>query len=738
MLAYSHWRRWQRAIAAGLLTLLLCLLAAPWAGIAAGNNISGPSRAASASLRTGSLRTSSLRTIPISEQPFYPELLATAQRWSDAPLDQVVGDSPLETLLNFYAVMAKVNQEVELISLSAKSDPGWFWSEAARQRQEHAEMLFSLAVQALDASGFAESIRKNMAEESAMQLKQLLDYVFTHSTTPLEIPDSAGIREINSQRSKASDSWTIPDTSITLSSERLASSRGINFFFTATTVSETRRMFKEIEDRKVIIQPFATPTFYKDFINTPGFLLPPQWYLRLPPRLRAFLEISLHEQTILQILAATIVFTIYAYLLCILLLRLLRSYRHSDGQARPQGISWTLDNLAWRRVLLLLPIPPITWLCNQFTNTQINFTGPPLIASIYFFSTCFYISSSFFLFFLFEALGRSLSEALVHLRGGSSELQLRRVSNLMMPACRVIGGLLMLTMIYRLLIELGLPSTTVLAFSAVPGLAIGLGASKLLGNLFAGLSIQTDRPLRVGEFCRIGNHLGFVTKIGLRSLELETMESRVTIPNAIADEENIVNYSRRSNNSNHPPMQSLDVRLNIDRHLSPEQIISLLSKARKHVHSQEILQDPLVSIEQNNADGFTLICFSMVALHDWRTYLDIRESLLLRLQQILDQVCRSRIVLSVNRETSGDQITQITKLITEAVHTDPKLRLRSCRLLTISPLNYDFVIDLESSHTNYLRFKDGLHRLNQALLTSLSTHDAKISEPTSLNIQKIA
>jgi MscS family membrane protein len=147
MLAYSHWRRWQRAIAAGLLTLLLCLLAAPWAGIAAGNNLSGPGRAASASLRT-----SSLRTIPISEQPFYPELLATAQRWSDAPLDQVVGDSPLETLLNFYAVMAKVNQEVELISLSAKSDPGWFWSEAARQRQEHAEMLFSLAVQALDAS----------------------------------------------------------------------------------------------------------------------------------------------------------------------------------------------------------------------------------------------------------------------------------------------------------------------------------------------------------------------------------------------------------------------------------------------------------------------------------------------------------------------------------------------------------------------------------------------------------
>jgi MscS family membrane protein len=728
MLAHSHWRRWQTAIATGLLTLVLCLSVAPWAGIAGGNSLSNPSGDASASLRP----------IPISEQPFYPELLATAQRWSDSPLDQVVGDSPQETLLNFYAVMAKVNHEVEAIILSAKSDPGWFWSEAARQRQAHAEMLFSLAVQALDASGFAESIRQNMAEESAMQLKQLLDYIFTHSTTPLEIPDSAGTRAINSQQSKPSDSWTIPNTAITLSSEHLASDRGINFLFTATTVSETRRMFKQIEDRKIIIQPFATPSFYRDFIDTPGFLVPPKWYLRLPTGLRAFLENSFYDQTIFQITAAATTLAAYSYFISFLLLKLLRSYRHSDSNKPRHGSAWNLDNLAWRRVLLTLPIPPITWLCNQLTNNQINFTGPPLIASNYFFSTCFYISFSFFLFFLLEALGRSLSEALVHLRGGSSELQLRRVSNLMMPICRVIGGFLMLAMIYRLLIELGLPSTTVLAFSAVPGLAIGLGASKLLSNLFAGLSIQTDRPLRVGEFCRIGDHLGFVTKIGLRSLELETMESRVTIPNAIADEENIVNYSRRSINSNNPPMQSLDVRLNIDRHLSPEQIISLLSNARKHVNSQEILHEPLVSIEQNNADGFTLICFSMVSLHDWRTYLDIRESLLLRLQQILDQVCRSRIVLSVNRETSSEELTQLTKLITEVVHADPKLRLRSCRLLTISPLSYDFVIDLEFSHTNYLRFKDGLHRLNQDLLTCLSTHDAKISVPTSIDIQKIA
>jgi MscS family membrane protein len=32
----------------------------------------------------------------------------------------------------------------------------------------------------------------------------------------------------------------------------------------------------------------------------------------------------------------------------------------------------------------------------------------------------------------------------------------------------------------------------------------------------------------VGEFCQIGEHEEFITKIGLRSLEMNTVESRVT------------------------------------------------------------------------------------------------------------------------------------------------------------------------------------------------------------------
>ena len=138
-----------------------------------------------------------------------------------------------------------------------------------------------------------------------------------------------------------------------------------------------------------------------------------------------------------------------------------------------------------------------------------------------------------------------------------------------MPLSRAVGLLVAVVLIYRLLLLLGLPASTVLAFSAVPGLAIGLGASKLLGNLFAGLSIQTDRPLRVGEFCQIGENLGFVTKIGLRSLELQTLESLVKIPNSVADEATIVNFSRRDRFPSPHPRQGMEVRLQLPADFSP-------------------------------------------------------------------------------------------------------------------------------------------------------------------------
>ena len=106
------------------------------------------------------------------------------------PLEEVIGDNPRSTLLNFYVVMAVVGHQMRTISASARNDPGFNWSSAARQRIDTLNTRFNLAVEALNASEFAESVRSDRAEEAAMQLKQILDYVFGNSSKTFTIPNS--------------------------------------------------------------------------------------------------------------------------------------------------------------------------------------------------------------------------------------------------------------------------------------------------------------------------------------------------------------------------------------------------------------------------------------------------------------------------------------------------------------------------------------------------------------------
>ena len=674
--------------------------------------------------------------VPLSSQPFYPALLDAVETWEGVPLGEVIGDNPRSTLLNFYVVMAEVGHQMRTISASARNDPGFNWSPAARERIESLNTRFNLAVEALNASEFAESVRSDRAEEAAIQLKQILDYVFGNSRKTFTIPNSEDILRLNASMEKDITEWRLPGTAVVLSLDDGKDARGGNYLFSASTVQQVERMYEEINGLPLRSTPFTTPGLYTFYSQTPGYLVPPKWYLRLPDRLRTLIEVQIWGQTLFQILFSLITIGVLLLVIGWLGQRLVSTYRYAGSRNTDDLPGLNTDNIAWWRVLLVLPVLPLTRVSNAIVDSYLNITGTPLVVATFGFYIIYFLSASVLAYLFFEALGRSGAEWLMHLRGGTSPFLLQRISNFVMPICRTLGALTMVALIYQLLLLLGLPAETVLAFSAVPGLAIGLGASKLLGNLFAGLSIQTDRPLRVGEFCRVGDNLGFVTKIGLRSLELQTLDSRITIPNAIADDATIVNFSQRSQRSDQPPRQGIEMRYALNQPLSPEQVEDLLHYARQEVKQRPELLHTLVSVERNTEDALDLVCFATVELHGWQAYLELRESVLLRMQQIEDQVAKSRVVIGVSYDTTAEQLRQIPLWIKEVVEADPAFSLRSCRLMAISDFSYDYVFDFRSSHRNYATFKDGINRMNQDLLASFARHQVDIPFPTQMEIQK--
>jgi MscS family membrane protein len=335
--------------------------------------------------------------IPLQEQPFYPSLQEISSSWTDIVLSQVVGESPKVTLLNFYAVMAKVGHRADSLGQQATLDKGLFSSRKRREQIEDTNLFFDLAVKSLDSSHFPESVRGDMADEAAIQLKTVLDYVFSHSHQPILIPSIADLKSSGDQGSDPVASWRLPGTAIELTTVLDSDTNNQNFYFSSHTVSSIREMYEEIQNQPSVNQPFATPYFYKDFIFTPGYLVPPKWYLMLPVGIRNVIEIPIEGQTLFQVGCAFVVFTLYLLVILWLVGQLITTYRDSESLQIPVS-DWLQDNIAWKRVLGIFPVVLLTYLTEQFIDNVINFTGLPLVLATYFFHIVFYLTASIFVF----------------------------------------------------------------------------------------------------------------------------------------------------------------------------------------------------------------------------------------------------------------------------------------------------------------------------------------------------
>jgi small-conductance mechanosensitive channel len=71
--------------------------------------------------------------------------------------------------------------------------------------------------------------------------------------------------------------------------------------------------------------------------------------------------------------------------------------------------------------------------------------------------------------------------------------------------------------------NLGIDVTTLVAGLGVGGIAVALAVQNILGDLFASLSIIVDKPFEIGDFIIIGEYLGTVENIGLKTTRIRSL-----------------------------------------------------------------------------------------------------------------------------------------------------------------------------------------------------------------------
>jgi len=96
-----------------------------------------------------------------------------------------------------------------------------------------------------------------------------------------------------------------------------------------------------------------------------------------------------------------------------------------------------------------------------------------------------------------------------------------------------------------LLDNLGFKVSTVIAGLGIGGVAVALAAQAILGDLFSFFSILFDRPFEVGDFIIVGDYLGAVEHVGIKTTRIRSLGGEQLIfSNTDLTNSRVRNYKR--------------------------------------------------------------------------------------------------------------------------------------------------------------------------------------------------
>src|SRR5579862_4704802 len=204
--------------------------------------------------------------------------------------------------------------------------------------------------------------------------------------------------------------------------------------------------------------------------------------------------------------------------------------------------------------------------------------------------------------------------------------------SLMLLGERILKAVIFILGILAVLSSLGFNMSTALAGLGIGGLAIGFGAQQTIANLFGGVSVLGDEVFRVGDVCRFGDRTGVVEDIGLRSTRIRTEErTLVAIPNGTVATINLENLSRRDK-------ILFKTTLGLRPESKADHVRYVLAEIRKLLYSHPKIETQSVRVRLVDIAGTSLSMevFSYILTRDYNEFAAVREDLLLRMMDVME------------------------------------------------------------------------------------------------------
>ena len=469
--------------------------------------------------------------------------------------------------------------------------------------QDRLIALSRIPVQSLDLSEVPPAARETTGVAAAVALYEILSRI---PLPPLdEIPDASQVKQ---PASTGPTRWVIPNTEIAL--ERAQSGpRSGEFLFSAETVARADEFYERVRGL-----PYIRPVPFENLKEfdaiAGGWMVPYAWIQSLPASLRT----PIAGQSGWKWIGLALVLGVLALFLWF-------AYRVSQLGGHEHPFLRALAQFALP-ASVLAATPAAAYLALD----QLNVVGA-LGSAIELAATAVVFLAGAWMAW---RLAPVVAEAIIaspRIASESIDAHLIRVG------ARLLGIVVGMTLLAVGADRLGVPVYGIVAGLGVGGLAIALAAQPTVENLIGGLSLFADKPVRVGDVCKYGDAVGTVEAIGIRSARIRGVDRTLTtIPNAALAKMPIVNLTRRD-------QMLIQTVIGLRYETKPEQLRYVLVKLQ-----QLLLGHPRVDPDPARARfiGFgassvDIEVFAYVMTRDWAEFLGIRQDILLRIMDLVEQ-----------------------------------------------------------------------------------------------------
>ena len=527
---------------------------------------------------------------------------ATMAETQAFPLEPADTTSPRNTLANLIDNITEAYRILQAAGLEHETDTGLFKSDSVLKQEALAMVYLNRAVGSANLSEIPPATRQFMSMEAILQLKEVLDRV---PLPPIEdIPDRQAAEAQQLTR------WRVPHTSIDIMRVDEGPRAG-EFLFTPRTVAQAPQMYRAVRHLPYLVT--ETRGLYQLFVSTPGRLLPPKW-LAWVEDLPAWMKALYYGKALWQWLALVLTL-LTALFLPYLFSRWLRSLKDPGSE--------------FMAVLRRMVVPGIAllglWSAEYLLIQQINFTGQSLVVVLN------------GLLIPITLLGAHVSY-LVALLAAESIIRSPQIdtasldANMLRMAGSILGGSLGVAILFYGANHLGVPVVPLVASLGVGGLAVALAARPTIENLIGGIILYIDRPVRVGDFCSFGEHMGTVEMIGMRSIQLRARDRTViTVPNATFADMEIINWARCD-------MMQIRTTIGLRYETGAEQLRYVLVRLREMCLAHPRIDNKTMRVRfagyGESSQDIDIRIYA--ATRDWNEYFAIREDILLRVGEIVE------------------------------------------------------------------------------------------------------